>query len=130
MIEPRSLFEAIFAAAVAAADPRRTILDHLPAKPKGRTIVIGAGKGSAQMAAALEEAWQGPLEGVVVTRYGYGAPCRSIEVLEASHPVLTRTASAGANRLLEAIVVSLPTTSSSPSSRAADRPCCPPRLPG
>jgi len=70
MINPRALFTDIFAAAVSAADPERTIRDHLPARPKGRTIVIGAGKGSAQMARALEKVWDEALEGVVVTRYG------------------------------------------------------------
>ena len=67
--------------------PSVTIREHLPPRPKGRTIVIGAGKGAAQMAAALEKAWDGPLEGMVVTRYGYGVPCERIEVIEAAHPV-------------------------------------------
>ena len=86
-LDPKSFLTSIFEAAVAAADPERTIRNHLPAKPKGRTIVIGAGKGSAQMAAAFEKAWDGPLDGLVVTRYGYGAPCERIEVIEAAHPV-------------------------------------------
>ena len=85
--DPKSFLTAVFNAAVAAADPELTIRNHLPNKPKGRTIVVGAGKGSAQMAAALEKAWDGPLEGVVVTRYGYAAPCRRIRVLESAHPV-------------------------------------------
>ncbi len=76
----------LFDAAVAAADPLGAIKAHLPARPKGRTIVVGAGKGAAQMAAALESLWDGELSGVVVTRYGYGAKTRSIRVLEASHP--------------------------------------------
>lgn len=87
MADPRMLFKAMFNAAVAAADPAQIIENFLPAKPKGRTIVIGAGKASAQMAAAFAAAWDGPLEGVVVTRYGYGAPCKRIKVLEAAHPV-------------------------------------------
>ncbi|MBD0414338.1 glycerate kinase type-2 family protein [Oryzicola mucosus] len=86
-LAPKPFLTSIFDAAVAAADPERTIRDHLPAKPKGRTVVIGAGKGSAQMAAAFEKAWDGPLEGVVVTRYGFSAPCDRIAILEASHPV-------------------------------------------
>ncbi len=86
-IEPRSFLTSIFDAAVAAADPEKTIRAHLPEKPKGRTVVVGAGKGAAQMAAALEKFWDGSLEGVVVTRYGYGAPCERLRVLEASHPV-------------------------------------------
>ena len=57
-----------------------------PRGPTGRTVVVGAGKGAAQLARALEAAWDGPLAGVVVTRYGYAAPCARIEVLEAAHP--------------------------------------------
>ena len=87
MTRSEAFLTSIFEAAVAAADPERTIRKHLPEKPKGRTIVIGAGKGSAQMAAAFEKAWDGPLEGLVVTRYGYAAPCERIEVIEAAHPV-------------------------------------------
>ncbi|WAX97022.1 glycerate kinase [Aminobacter sp. NyZ550] len=87
MTDPKQLLTSVFEAAVAAADPELTIRRHLPAKPKGRTIVIGAGKGSAQMAAAFEKAWDGPLEGVVVTRYGFAAPCERIRIVEASHPV-------------------------------------------
>ena len=56
-------------------------------RPKGRTIVVGAGKASAAMAKAVEEHWPGPLEGLVVTRYGHGVPCRRIEIVEAAHPV-------------------------------------------
>lgn len=87
MTDPKQFLTSIFEAAVAAADPELTIRRHLPARPKGRTIVIGAGKGSAQMAAAFEKAWDGPLEGVVVTRYGFAAPCERIRIIEASHPV-------------------------------------------
>ena len=79
-LDPKAFLTAIFEAAVAAADPERTIRAHLPAKPKGRTIVIGAGKGSAQMAAAFEKDWDGPIEGLVVTRYGYAARCERIEI--------------------------------------------------
>ena len=85
--DPRHFLTSVFEAAVAAADPELTIRRHLPEKPKGRTIVIGAGKGSAQMAAAFEKAWDGALEGVVVTRYGFAAPCERIRIIEASHPV-------------------------------------------
>ncbi|TIQ16475.1 MAG: DUF4147 domain-containing protein, partial [Mesorhizobium sp.] len=80
-IDPKTFLTAIFNAAVAAADPQRTITDHLPARPKGRTIVVGAGKGSAQMAAAFEKVWDGPIEGLVVTRYGYAAACQRIEII-------------------------------------------------
>lgn len=83
----RNFLAGLFEAAVLRADPKRALEDVLPPKPRGRTVVIGAGKGAAQLAAAFEELWDGPLSGTVVTRYGYGAPCKSITVLEASHPV-------------------------------------------
>lgn len=93
----------LFDAAVAAADPETALRRHLPARPAGRTVVIGAGKASAQMAAAFERLWDGPLEGVVVTRYGYGCPCARIEVLEAAHPVPDEAGLAAGRRLLQAV---------------------------
>jgi hydroxypyruvate reductase len=86
-MDSKRFLTSIFDAAVAAADPEKTIRSHLPAKPKGRTIVIGAGKGAAQMAAAFENVWDGPVDGLIVTRYGYSAPTKHLEVVEASHPV-------------------------------------------
>jgi glycerate 2-kinase len=83
----RALLTRMFQAAVKAADPEVALRAHLPQRPMGRTVVIGAGKGAAQLAAAFERLWDGPLSGVVVTRYGYGAPCRMVRVMEASHPV-------------------------------------------
>lgn len=102
-IDPKTFLTAIFNAAVAAADPQRTITDHLPARPKGRTIVVGAGKGSAQMAAAFEKVWDGPIEGLVVTRYGYAAACQRIEIIEAAHPVPDVAGLEASRRLLEKI---------------------------
>jgi len=100
----RDLLKALFTAAVKAADPLTGIVKHLPAPPtNGRTVVIGAGKGAAQMAAALESVWIGSLTGVIVTRYGYGCETRSIEILEASHPVPDAAGLAGAKRLVETI---------------------------
>nr|WP_295470097.1 glycerate kinase [Mesorhizobium sp.] len=101
--DAKGLFTAMFEAAVAAADPEHVIRDHLPAKPNGRTIVIGAGKGSAQMARAFERAWSGQLSGLVVTRYGYAVPCETIEVIEAAHPVPDAAGLAGARRLFETV---------------------------
>lgn len=101
--DAKRLFTAMFSAAVAAADPEHVIRDHLPKKPKGRTIMIGAGKGSAQMARAFERAWDGPLSGLVVTRYGYAAPCERIEVIEAAHPVPDAAGLDGARRLFETV---------------------------
>jgi glycerate 2-kinase len=82
-----ALLRALFDAAVAAAQPALCLPPHLPPPPKGRTIVIGAGKASAAMARALEDHWDGRLEGIVVTRYGYDVPCRRIEIVQAAHPV-------------------------------------------
>lgn len=83
----RAFLAGLFRAAVAAAHPAVAVPAHLPPCPRGRTVVVGAGKASAQMAAALERAWDGPLSGAVATRYGFGCPCGRIEVLEAAHPV-------------------------------------------
>lgn len=98
--DPRSFLETLFTAAVAAADPEKVIAANLPEWPKGRTVVVGAGKGAAQMAAAFERHWDGPLSGVVVTRYGYAAPCKNIEVLEASHPLPDENGLQASKRLL------------------------------
>ncbi|GAB1583179.1 glycerate kinase [Phyllobacterium phragmitis] len=105
--DPRAFLTSLFNAAVAAADPEHVIAANLPPKPKGRTIVVGAGKGSAQMARAFERAWEkagnGPLEGVVVTRYGFGTACRDIEIIEASHPVPDEAGLFAAKRLVAAV---------------------------
>ena len=83
----RALLRAMFDAAIAAAQPALCLPPHLPPPPKGRTVVIGAGKASAAMARALEDHWRAPLQGLVVTRYGYAVPCQRIEIVEAAHPV-------------------------------------------
>ncbi len=97
---PRAFLTGLFDAAIAAADPRQCIATHLPERPKGRTVVIGAGKGAAQLARAFERAWNAPLSGVVVTRYGFGEACERIDVLEASHPVPDAAGLAASKRLL------------------------------
>ena len=86
-VDRRPLLRSLFDAAIAAAQPALCLAGHLPPCPKGRTIVIGAGKASAAMARALEDQWEGPLEGLVVTRYGHAVPCERIEIVEAAHPV-------------------------------------------
>jgi len=86
-IDRTLLLRRMFDAAVAAAQPALCLPPHLPLRPQGRTIVIGAGKASAAMARALEDHWSGPLEGLVVTRYGYDVPCKRIEIVQAAHPV-------------------------------------------
>ena len=84
---PRALLRAMFDAAVAAALPSHRLAAFLPPRPKGRVLVVGAGKASAAMAQAVEAAWPGALQGLVVTRYGHAVPCQHIEVVEAAHPV-------------------------------------------
>jgi len=96
----RQFLRALFDAALSAADPARCVPPHLPPPPKGRTVVVGAGKAAAAMAEALEAAWPGPLTGAVVTRYGHGAPCRRIEVIEAAHPVPDAAGEAAAAKIL------------------------------
>ncbi|MBB2679330.1 UNVERIFIED_ORG: glycerate 2-kinase [Rhizobium esperanzae] len=100
---PRDFLKSLFDAAVRAADPLTGIKARLPEKPKGRTVVIGAGKGAAQMAQALESVWDGPLEGLVVTRYGYGCDTRHTEIIEAAHPVPDAAGLAAARRLMETV---------------------------
>lgn len=71
--------------------------------PKGRTVVIGAGKASAQMARAFEKAWTGELSGLVVTRYGYAERCERIEIVEAAHPVPDQAGFEAAQRLMQMV---------------------------
>ena len=105
MIAPddKAFLTGLFDAAVAAADPGKVLARHLPGKPRGRTVVVGAGKGAAQMAAALEKLWDAPLEGVVVTRYGFAVPTRSVRVLTASHPVPDEAGIVASKALLDAV---------------------------
>ena len=99
----RELLEDLFRTAVAAADPARAIAANLPERPRGRTIVIGAGKASAQMARAFERAWGQPVDGLVVTRYGYAAPTDRIEIVEASHPVPDEAGFLAARRMMSKV---------------------------
>jgi glycerate 2-kinase len=97
------LLMSMFRAAVAAADPMRIVPPHLPDRPRGRTLVIGAGKASAQMAKAVESSWKGPVEGLVVTRYGYKVPTDRIEIVEAAHPVPDQAGLDAATRMLRLV---------------------------
>ncbi len=103
LADPRALLLAMFRAAIDAAQPALCLPAHLPSPPKGRTIVIGAGKASAAMAAAFEAHWPGPVEGLVVTRYGHGAPTRRIEIVEAAHPVPDAAGREAAARILRLV---------------------------
>ena len=102
-MRPEDLLKAMFKAGVDAALPSVCVPAHLPPKPKGRTVIIGAGKASGAMAKALEDAWDGPLEGLVVTRYGYRLPTDRLEVVEAAHPVPDAAGREAAGRIFELV---------------------------
>ena len=93
----------LFQAAVAAADPALLLPGRLPEPPRGRTVVVGAGKAAARMARAVERHWQGPLSGLVVTRYGHGEACERVEVVEAGHPLPDEAGRDAASRMLELV---------------------------
>ena len=97
------LLEQMFRTAVAQAQPALAVAQNLPERPKGRTVVIGAGKASAQMAHAFEQAWDGPITGLVVTRYGYAQACERIEIVEAAHPVPDEAGFLAARRIMETV---------------------------
>ena len=103
--EARTLLRDLFDAALAAARPATCLASYIAAlaPPKGRTVVIGAGKASAAMARALEDQWPHPLEGLVVTRYGYGEACKRIEIVEAAHPVPDEKGRAAAGQILQKV---------------------------
>src|SRR5205809_5361855 len=100
MDAPRELLRRMFNAAIKAAQPALSVPPHLPAAPKGRLIVIGAGKASAAMAKAVEDHWPGTVTGLVVTRYGYAVPCKRIEIIESAHPVPDAASVTAARRIL------------------------------
>ncbi|MES2888842.1 MAG: glycerate kinase [Pseudomonadota bacterium] len=99
--QPRAVLRSLFDAALSAVDPLHCVAPHLPPRPRGRTLVLGAGKASARMARAVEAAWDGPLSGLVVTRYGHGEACQRIEVVESGHPVPDDAGMAAAQRMLQ-----------------------------
>jgi len=103
---PPQLLRRMFDAAIASAQPALCVPPHLPTRAElgsGRLIVIGAGKASAAMARAVEQHWDGPLSGLVVTRYGYAVPCERIEIVEAAHPVPDAAGLQAAGRLLQTV---------------------------
>lgn len=100
--DPRQLLATLFATATAAAQPMQCLPPCLPAPPKGRTVVIGAGKAAAAMARAVELHWpREKLSGLVVTRYGHALPCEVIEVMQAAHPVPDQAGHSAAQRMLD-----------------------------
>ncbi|WP_423212484.1 glycerate kinase type-2 family protein [Paracoccus yeei] len=101
-VDPDGFLRRLFRAAVESADPARALARHLPERPRGRVVVVGAGKSAAAMARAVEAEWP-DVTGVVVTRYGHAVPTRSIEVIEASHPVPDQAGAEAAQRILAAV---------------------------
>src|SRR3954464_8089544 len=102
--QARAALRAMFDAGVRSADPMQVLARHLPDRPPGRVVVVGAGKSAALMAAAVEAAWPDQtLEGVVVTRYQHACPTRRIEVIQASHPVPDANSELGARRVLDSV---------------------------
>ena len=99
-LEPRTFLRGLLDAAIAAAQPDAILAPHLPRSPRGRTIVLGAGKAAAAMARAVERHMDGPVEGLVVTRYGHAVACDSVEVVEAAHPVPDAAGQGAARRML------------------------------
>lgn len=102
-MEHKAFLRSLFDAAVKAADPAHCLPEFLPSPPKGRTIVVGAGKAAAAMARATEQHWNGPLEGLVVTRYDHGVDCNHVTVIEAAHPVPDDQGLDAARRILESV---------------------------
>ncbi len=104
-MEPKTLLIESFRAAVAAADPLHIVPRHLPPPPRGRTLVVGAGKAAASMAKAVEDHWpaEAPLSGLVITRYQHGLPTRRIRVVEAGHPVPDESGEAAAREILQEV---------------------------
>ncbi len=102
-----ALLRRMFDAAIASAQPSLCLPQHLPKRAelgsRGRLLVIGAGKASAAMARAVEDHWEAPLSGLIVTRYGYAVPCKSIEIVEAAHPVPDAAGLKAAQRMLQTV---------------------------
>ena len=101
MKNPKDFLRSLFDASVAAANPMLCVPPFLPKAPRGKTVVIGAGKASAAMARAVEDNWEENLSGIVVTRYGFSVPCKRIEIIEASHPVPDAAGQAAAARIVQ-----------------------------
>lgn len=102
MTDPQLLLRRLFDRAVEVADPMQSLAQHLPPRPDGRLVVIGAGKASARMAEAVEAVY-GPCEGLVITRYGYARPCSGIEIVEAAHPVPDEAGLHATSRMLDLV---------------------------
>ncbi len=101
MIDDKAILRSLFDAAVAAANPVTAVVRNLPRRPKGRSVVIAVGKAAIPMAQAVEDHWDGPLEGLAIAPHGYGHALKRLSVVHASHPVPDQTSLAAAERALE-----------------------------
>lgn len=104
-MNPRDCLLESFSVAVKAADPAHIVPQYLPQPPRGRTFVVGAGKASAAMAAAVESVWpaEAPIDGIVVTRYGHGLPTQAIRIVEAGHPIPDENGEQAAREMFAAV---------------------------
>lgn len=102
-VEPRQFLTSLFNRAVAAVAPEHRLPEHLPKPPKGKTVVVGAGKGAASMAKAVEDNWHGDLSGLVITRYEHGLDLKKIKLVEAGHPVPDMAGQQAADEMLSLI---------------------------
>lgn len=103
MISPREFLKELFHSAVSATLPENCLPTWLPTKPKGRVIIIGAGKAAANMAMIIEKKWGDPLEGIVIVPYGYSESCKWVKVIEASHPMPDVAAVEATTKLINAV---------------------------
>lgn len=105
MTLPGDVLRQLMQTGLKAADPILALHRFLPHPPKGRTVLVGAGKAAASMASAFENAWpaDAPLSGLVVTRHGYGLPLQRLECIEAAHPVPDEAGEKAAQRILESV---------------------------
>jgi glycerate 2-kinase len=101
--DPRRFLLDLFRAAVASGDPQHCVPRYLPPKPRGKTVVVGAGKAAAGMAKAVEASWDGPVSGLVVCPHGCGVPTCQVEVVEASHPLPDEAGTRAAQRMLSLV---------------------------
>ncbi len=103
ILDPRQFLLDVYSSAVDAVSAEKCLPAFLPAPPKGRTLVIGAGKGAAAMARVVEQHWKGELSGLVVTRYEHAVACERIEVVEAAHPVPDEAGRNAAARMMQMV---------------------------
>ena len=100
MSEDREILRRLFDTAVEAANPVKAVVRNLPQKPGGRTVVIAVGKAAIPMAKAVEDNWDGPLEGLVIAPHGYSHDLKRLRLVHGSHPVPDKTSLAAAEQAL------------------------------